>query len=426
VRAHHLAVAAIVAVACGLAANSRGASGTQPLPQSFCAPVVHGAASPQLLIVSDFPLRFFHFPQNTIQFQAAIRYELRLRHFRAGKYALGYQACDDSSPQGGSGALAKCAAYAKAYAQDASVVGVIGAWNSQCSGAELPSLNRARRGPLVLISPTNTDVGLTHASGGTAPGEPNRYYPTGKRSFARIISPDDAQGVADALLAKKLGAHRIFVLDDGEGYGLNVVSAFRQTMAKLGLKLAGAASWGSDQANFDALAAQVAATNPDAVFAGGFECPSCAGMIKALRGKLGVGRPIVVSDGFSAVDMAQADGGTADGLYASVPGLPLSSLPASGREIERLYGPPRLGSGGPSYAAQAASVLLDAIAASDGERASVTTQLLSTTVTNGIIGNFSFDKNGDPTYNPIMIFVVAHGGHVHLDRVIDVPAHLMP
>ena len=90
---------------------------------------------------------------------------------------------------------------------------------------ELPILNRASGGPLGLISPSNTNVGLTHAGGGTQPGEPARYYPTGTHSFVRIISPDDAQAVADALLVKHLGARRVFVLDDGEEYGLNVAEA---------------------------------------------------------------------------------------------------------------------------------------------------------------------------------------------------------
>jgi branched-chain amino acid transport system substrate-binding protein len=244
---------------------------------------VQGAAKPQFLIVSDFPLRFFAFPEKTLKFQAALRYELTLRHFRAGRYTVGYQACDDSSPQAGQGALAKCTANAKIYAQDSSVIGVVGAWNSKCSEVELPTLNQAPSGPLVLISPTNTNVELTHTGGGTAPNEPARYYPTGKRSFARIISPDDAQAAAEALMAKRLGMRRVFILDDGESYGLNVATTFRRTLVKVGLKLAGTGSWTPDQTSFDKLAGQVAAATPDAVYLGGFECPSCADLVKALR-----------------------------------------------------------------------------------------------------------------------------------------------
>ena len=416
---------AIVAAVVAVAAAQGGTSGLQPLPQSFCSPIVQGSQAPQYLIVSDFPLRYFPFKSKTLQFQAAMRYELKQRHFRAGKYVVGYQACDDSSPQAGNGALSKCASNARAYAQDASVIGIVGTWSSDCTSAELATLNRAPKGPLALVSPSNTNVGLTHAAGGTAPDEPGRYYPTGKRNYVRIISPDDAQGVAEALLAKQLGVKRVFVLDDGSGYGLNVAVAFRRTLGKIGLKLAGSAKWSPDQSSFDALAARVAASSPDAVFLGGGECPSCADLIKGLRAAVGARAPIIVPDGFSADDMSKGAGVAAVGLYASVPGLPLTSLPTEGRKIERMFGPPRLGSGGPSYVAQAVAVLLDAIAASDGTRASVASHLLSVKVRNGIIGSFQFDRHGDPTLNPIMIFRVHSGGKVLLDRVIAPPPSLI-
>lgn len=424
-RAARLAGLAVAATVASVAAAQGGVSSVQPLPQSFCSPTVQGSAEPQYLIVSDFPLRFFPFKSKTLQFQAAMRYELKRRHFTAGKYIVGYQACDDSSPQAGSGALSKCASNARAYARDASVIGVVGTWNSSCSAAELPTLNQAPNGPLALVSPTNTDVGLTHAALGTAPDEPGRYYPTGKRSYVRIISPDDAQGVAAALLAKKLGSQRVFVLNDGSGYGLDVAGAFRRPLGAIGLKLAGTGTWSPDQTNFDALAAQVATASPDAVFLGGGECSACADLVKAVRAALGAGPAIIVPDGFSANDMVKGAGAAADGLYASVPGLPLTSLPPEGRKIERLFGPPRLGSGGPSYAAQAVDVLLDAIAASDGTRASVASHLLSVSIRSGIIGSFRFGKNGDPTFNPIMIFRVGSGGKIRLDRVVVPPPSMV-
>jgi len=48
--------------------------------------------------------------------------------------------------------------------------------------------------------------------------------------------------------------------------------------------------------------------------------------------------------------------------------------------------------------------MLDAIGKSDGTRASVTTNLLQTKVTNGILGTFSIDKNGDTSLNPVTIY----------------------
>jgi ABC-type branched-subunit amino acid transport system substrate-binding protein len=47
--------------------------------------------------------------------------------------------------------------------------------------------------------------------------------------------------------------------------------------------------------------------------------------------------------------------------------------------------------------AQATEVLLDAIADSDGTRSSVSERLLGVRVTDGILGSFDFDANGDRT-----------------------------
>jgi hypothetical protein len=51
-----------------------------------------------------------------------------------------------------------------------------------------------------------------------------------------------------------------------------------------------------------------------------------------------------------------------------------------------------------------AAVLLDAIARSDCSRASVSERLLGAHAPGGILGDFRFDKNGDPTYNPVTVF----------------------
>jgi ABC-type branched-subunit amino acid transport system substrate-binding protein len=80
----------------------------------------------------------------------------------------------------------------------------------------------------------------------------------------------------------------------------------------------------------------------------------------------------------------------------------------------------RLRSGGPVYAAEAAEVLLTAIAHSDGTRDSVTRAVFATRIKNGILGTFTFDRNGDSTYNPILIYHVLHG-RARLNRVVTAP-----
>lgn len=219
VSALRIALAAVTIGLAGIsAAGSEAAVRLTPLPESFCSPVFSGGVQPQVLIVSDLPIRWFPFHKTTVEMQAAIRFVLARHGYKAGRFRVGYQSCDDSSPQDSSGDLTKCAANAKAFAADASAIGVIGTWSSDCAAVEIPILDTAPHAPLVLVSPSNTDVGLTHATAGTSPGEPARYYPNGRRNFVRLLSADDAQGRADALLAYRLGARRVFLLDDGTGY----------------------------------------------------------------------------------------------------------------------------------------------------------------------------------------------------------------
>ena len=84
-----------------------------------------------------------------------------------------------------------------------------------------------------------------------------------------------------------------------------------------------------------------------------------------------------------------------------------------------------------AYAAQSAEILLDAIARSDGTRASVTRELFKTRVENGILGDIRFDKNGDPVEAPVTIWRIvrpsrdAPNGRV-ADRVVIGRAALLP
>jgi branched-chain amino acid transport system substrate-binding protein len=406
-----------------VAVTSAAAANVTPLARSFCSDVVSGGTEPQVLIVSDLPVRGFDFHQNTLHMQAAIRFVLARHRFKAGRFAVGYQACDDSNPQATQGDVTKCAANAKAYAQDASVVGVVGTWSSNCAAVEIPILGQAPHGPLGMVSPSNTNIGLTHADAGTAPGEPARYYPTGRRNYVRVISADDAQARADALLAKRVGAARVFVLNDGTRYGLSVASAFRSAARKLAVHLAGSGAWSPEQSSFAGIAQRVHAAHADAVFLGGSGCPTCGALVRQLRRVVGARGILIAPDGFTPVDeIAKAFGAPADGMYVSIPGDSLADLSPLGRQIARKFGgATHLGSGGATYAAQAAEILLDSIARSDGTRSSVTSDLFTTHVRGGILGTFGFDRNGDTTLNPVLIYRIV-GGRGRFDRVVRAPA----
>jgi branched-chain amino acid transport system substrate-binding protein len=415
---------ALVAAVAFVAVAPGGAELTlkQPLPSSFCSKVVsRGNGAPDYIIASDFGLQNGYEPAVMV---AAIKFVLAQHGFKAGRYSVGYQSCDDSTPQSPQGDLAKCVSNAKAYAANSSVVGVIGAWFSHCTGVELPIIERSRSGPLALVSPNNTYPGLTHPSSGDAPGEPRSYYPAGTRNFVRLEVPDDFQGIAAALLAKQLRLRKVFVLDDAEGYGLDVAGGFEAAARNLGIPIAGSASWDGAKSNFRSVLSRVARAHPAGVLLAGVGCPGCGSLIKQLRAALPKAA-IIVPDAFSPVPaLLKLAGPAAEGMYLLQPGLAPSRYGATGQKLQRKFGTTRTGSGGAPAAAQATEILLAALARSNGTRSSVTAHVLADRVKGGILGTFRFDRNGDMSPGPVTVYRVKHG-HQTINRVEHVSSKLL-
>ena len=397
----------------GFTATNVASGRVRALPAASCSPIYNGATSPRFLIAADLPLQGL---ERTVSAQAsqAVLYALRQHGFRAGRYSVGYQECDDSTSEHGYWSSRQCAANAHAYATDASLIGVIGAANSGCSQIEVPITNRAPAGPLAMISPENTYVGLTHSGPGTAPDEPARYYPTGTRNYARLTAADDVQATADALLAKRLGIRRIYILHDlSSAYTSGIAAAFHKAARKLGITVVGSDIVDEQQPPFGSTVRHIRAAAPNGVFLALYGPDRDSGrLIRDLRAGLGPRMRLIAPDSFTDFSELVTDAGAAaEGMTVSVPGLPTQRLPARGKAFiaafSRAVGqtPDQYS----AYWAQAAVVLLDAIGRSHGTRASVTAQLFKTNVKNGILGNFSINANGDTTAGSVTIYRIAQG-----------------
>jgi branched-chain amino acid transport system substrate-binding protein len=416
----------------------------EALPSTFCSDIHYrGSAPPHFLIASDLPTRLGGRPSaQTARMRDAIAYVLARHRFRAGKYRIAYQSCDDSTREEGGSDPERCAANARAYARHKSLIGVVGPYHSFCAAIELPILNAAATGPLATISPTNTYVGLTHSGPGTTADEPDRYYPTGVRSYARVIGADDVQAAALAALAKQLGARRLFLLHDNQGSGYAIAKIAGAAARKLRLHVAGEAAWNPEAPGYEALARRVARAAPDAVVLGGCICENGPRLVRDLRAILDRHVALLAPDAFVPPpddDSFLRARAAFDGLYITTPGLPVERLGRAGDKFRRAFMRGRRGAELDSYAvhaAQATKVLLDAIARSNGTRASVASELLESHVTSDLLGSFTFDRNGDPSSAPVSVFrldlsgpprVVA-GARVPgavLDRVITPPRRLV-
>jgi branched-chain amino acid transport system substrate-binding protein len=422
------AVLALLAAGCGGGGGGDNGGNVTALPASSCSDIYYeGDGDPDYIISSDLPLQGSGRTQ-TVQMTEAVKFILKQHDFKAGDYKIGYQSCDDATAQQGKWASEKCSANANAYAQNKSVLGVIGTFNSGCAEIIIPVLNRAPDGPVAMISPANTYVGLTHSGAGTANGEPDKYYPTGKRNYIRIVAADDFQGAADALLAQQLGLKKVYILNDKEAYGQGVATNFRNAATELGIGVAGFTAWNGKASSYTGLATKIKQSGADGVFLGGLICENGGKVVKDLRNVLGNDIKILAPDGFTPISaVVDGAGQAAEGMYVSVAGQPNENLGDTGKKFVQDFGATQAGGQVDpysSYAAQSAESLLTAIENSDGTRADVADQLLQTKVTDGILGSFDIDDNGDTNSNPVTMYLIK-GGKQTTYKVITPPADLV-
>ena len=408
-----VALLALVAAGCGGGDDGGGGGDGVTALRAPCSPLYYeGEGEPDFIIASDLPLQGANRALTHGEMVPAIRLILRQRGFKAGEYTIGYQSCDDSTAQTGSWDSARCTANARAYANNESVIGVIGTFNSGCAKLVIPVLNRAQDGPVAMVSPANTYPGLTIGGPGTETGEPGNYYPTGDRNYARVVWTDQFQGAADALLMQQLGLKNVFILTDRETYGLGIANLTRGALQRLGIEVAGFQAWDKRASSYESLASRIKQTGADGVFLGGIICNNGGKLIKDLRAELGQDVTIVGPDGWTPISATiQGAGAAANGMYITQAGIPAEQLKGAGQRFASAF---ENETGKPpdpytAYAAQAATLLLDAIAASDGTRGDVAKNLFGRKYTNGILGNFSIDKNGDTNLGTVSVYQIQNG-----------------
>jgi branched-chain amino acid transport system substrate-binding protein len=403
------AVTALIAIGCGGGGESGGGGG--------------GGSLPTVKIVSDLPRQGANRAQTTTMVNA-INLAIDERNGKAGEVKIAYEGLDDATAQAGQWDAAKCAENAQSSAQDDEIVGWIGPFNSGCAAVEIPILNEAG---LAMISPANTYTGLTKPTPDES--EPDKYYPTGERNYARVIVTDVQQGQAGASFMADEGVETVFILDDRETYGKGVADEFQTAAEDLGIDVIGREGIDGSAPNYRSLMNKIAAANPDAIYFGGIIENNAAQLIKD---KVGAGMSnqeviFVGPDGIFVDELISQGGNAVEGIYVSFGGIPPEKLGSAGQEFIDKYEQTYDDDVQPytAYAYEAANVMLDAIerASKDAggvpDRQAVVEQVFATQDYQGVLGTWSFDEDGDTTLTKLSIQEVEDGAFL-LNRVLDV------
>jgi branched-chain amino acid transport system substrate-binding protein len=180
-------------------------------------------------------------------------------HGKVGKYTINFSSLDEA---GGSAAeRQKAAAEAARTAMvDTQSVALIGTVDSAGARASIPLLNEAG---LLHVSLGAGYPGFTQPA---AEGEPDRWYPAGRRTFARLVGDDRAQARA---LVRAAGARRVVVEAEGGEDAGSLATEVRRAAQAAGVEVAdtpgrhGAVIYaGSDPVNAAGVAESVARETP--------------------------------------------------------------------------------------------------------------------------------------------------------------------
>ncbi|MGE5659202.1 MAG: branched-chain amino acid ABC transporter substrate-binding protein [Actinomycetota bacterium] len=327
-----------------------------------------------------------------------------------GKIKIQYEVYDDATAAAGQWDPAQVTSNANKAVADGSVVAVIGHYNSGAAKLSIPILNQAN---IVMVSPANTYPGLSKPGKGEAK-EPNVYYPNGKRNFTRVVPADDIQGSVAAKWAKDLGVQKVYILDDQELYGKGIADIFEATAKKMGMEVLGHEGIDKKAADYKALMTKIKALNPDMIYFGGTTQSNAGQLIKDMR-NVGMAPDQVKfmgPDGIREQALIDAGGKDAEGVYATFGGLPPKELKGAGAQWYNSY-KTKFNAEPEAYAAYAyesAKVVYNAInKVCKNDRAAIRDAVLATKDFNGILGNWSFDVNGDTSLTTMSGNVVKNG-----------------
>jgi branched-chain amino acid transport system substrate-binding protein len=303
------------------------------------------------------------------------------------------------------------------------VAGMIGPYNSAVGKAEIPITNPAQ---LTMISPSNTNPCLTHEQQPPLPtcsyhpaelrkGKPNNYF--------RVVTTDDLQGPAMAQFAyDTLGVKNVGVLDEKTVFGVGIAGAFDSKFKALGGKTirdsfdpATTNDWRNYLSRFNDGGAK-------GVYMGGTDDQKACEPRAQMPGA-GVGSwPYMGGDGIQTtqcIDDAQ-DG--AIGLYATTAGADATKVQSAQSTIQEFK---KTFTGANDYGAytmqgyDAANILIESIRKAlkagkdpnktDAFRAAVRDNVASINYT-GVLGQYTFDKNGDTSLKIISVYQVKDVG----------------
>jgi len=376
-----------------------------------------GGGRTSLTIYSSLPLQGDSRPQSTDVVNGE-KLALEEAGGKVGKFTIKYVSLDDATAAAGKWDPGQTSADARKAAQDASTIAYLGEFNSGASAISIPILNEAN---VLQVSPSNTYVGLTRSEGADK-GEPDKYYPAGKRTFGRVVPADHIQAAAQVTYQKDQGCKKTYILNDKEVYGKGIAVQVANIGKAQGLAIAGNDGIDTKAANFRSLATKIKSSGADCMFFGGITQNKGVQVFK----DVGAANPTMKlfgPDGVAESAFSTKLGSSVEkNTYITNPTLDPKLYPPAAQDFFAKF-KQKFGNDPQPYAIygyEAMKVALLAIqnAGDKGnDRQAVIDAFFKIKDRDSVLGKYSIDENGDTTLSDYGADRV-EGGKLVFDKVI--------
>ena len=349
----------------------------------------------------------------------AIKLALQEAGGKAGPFTITYVPLDSATSEAGTWTADKVLDNARKAVRDINAIAYIGERDSAATALSLPLTNE---GHILQVSPSSTYDGLTRAS--RRHGEPERFYPSGERTFARVVPADHLQASALVGYMKASGVRRLALLADRAIYGGGIADQVEQAAERRGIEVFDRGRIDASRGDLAGATRNIAETAADAfLYAGTTDSGAArifAAVAEAAPSMLLFG-PAAVADHALLEDVSAT---VKRQMRVTTPALPARLLPASARDFRdrfrmtfgRVPAPEAL------QAYEAASAVLHAIESAGtrgNSRQAVTDAFLAIRDRNSVLGRYSIDANGDTSLSTYAGNRVS-GTQFVLDKVLEV------
>jgi branched-chain amino acid transport system substrate-binding protein len=331
---------------------------------------------------------------------------------KVGKNTIKYVSLDDSTAQNpGSADDGQTQQNARKAIRDKTTILYLGEFNSSGSKVSLPILNK---GGIPQISPSNTYVGLTTDEPGSEAGEPDKYYPTKKRTYARTVPKDTIQGAALATVMKEDGCKTVDIWNDKTTYGAGLAKNVELSVKAQGLQVGNKAGTDRNSPNYKS---QASNAKGDCFVFGGVTGENGVQVYKDIAlnpsAKL-YGPDGVAEEAFSNPKKGGIPAAVGARTKFTVATLGVKDLPEAGdvlASFKKKYGVKTVDPYG-IYGYETMALALDVLkraGAKASDRAAVVKELFNTKGRKSVIGTYDIDKNGDTTLTDYGLYTVKDG-----------------